>query len=143
MKEQELPEPFTGTVCAAGGVVFQDQDGERQWLIVHRPRYDDWSLPKGKLERGETWSEAALREVQEETDIRCELIEFADAVAYHHGDHPKVVAYYRMRILEAIAFEANEEVDEILWLPLPHAVAKLSYPTERDLLQKLAEAQQQ
>jgi 8-oxo-dGTP diphosphatase len=76
----------------------------------------------------------------EETGVRCELIDFADAIQYHHGDRPKVVAYYRMRILDAIAFEANEEVDQILWLAPVDAISKLSYETERGLVQTVTDA---
>ena len=60
------------TVQAAGGVVWRRRDDQIQVLLVHRPKYDDWSLPKGKLEPGETHQEAALREVREETGLRCE-----------------------------------------------------------------------
>ena len=66
-------EPEQAQVKAAGGVVWRRGDAGLELAVVHRPRYDDWSLPKGKLDPGETWEEAALREVEEEIGLRCRL----------------------------------------------------------------------
>ena len=80
-------------VSAAGGVV--ERDG--LVAVVHRPRYDDWSLPKGKLDRGESWEQAALREVREETGLECELGEQLPTVRYmDQRGRPKTVRYWRM-----------------------------------------------
>ena len=83
-------------------------------LLVHRPKYDDWSLPKGKLEPGESWEEAALREVEEETGVACELGDYAGTTRYEVADAPKEVRYYLMTpVGEA---RAQNEVDEVRWV---------------------------
>ena len=82
-------------------------------LVVHRPRYDDWSLPKGKLEPGESVEDAALREVEEETGVRCDLGErVADLHYRDRRDRPKVVHYFRMTPVGTVPWSANDEVDE-------------------------------
>ncbi|MCJ7725987.1 MAG: NUDIX domain-containing protein, partial [Acidimicrobiia bacterium] len=128
------------TVMAAGGVIHRtSKDGTREILIIHRPRYDDWSLPKGKLEIGETESEAALREVFEETGLDCELgtemgsIEYVDQQGLH-----KVVRYWEMT-LRGGDFRTNEEVDEAHWLPVVEATSQLSYDRDRALVRSLEE----
>jgi 8-oxo-dGTP diphosphatase len=100
-------------------------------LVVHRPRYDDWSLPKGKLRIGESWEAAALREVEEETGLRCELGELFGATTYGL----KEVRYYRMTCDgEAVA---QNEVDEVRWVPLDEAASLLSYDRDVELLKRL------
>jgi 8-oxo-dGTP diphosphatase len=120
-------------VRAAGGVV------ERDGLValVHRPRYDDWSLPKGKLDKGERWEDAALREVEEETGLRCQLGDALPEVRYLDArGRPKTVRYWRMRALGG-AFAPNDEVDELRWLTPVQATALLSYEHDRRLVQAL------
>src|SRR4051795_11547644 len=96
-------------VLAAGGVLVRDG----RVAVVHRPKYDDWSLPKGKLDPGEGFEEAALREVEEETGMRCELGAFLDEVEYRdHKDREKLVRYWAMEAGDA-DFEPNDEVDEL------------------------------
>ena len=89
------------------------RDGEV--LLVHRPRYDDWTLPKGKLDPGETFEQAALREVEEETGVRCRLGRELPDVHYDNKDRPKLVRYWLMEV-EGRGFEPNDEVDEVRWL---------------------------
>jgi len=128
------------TVMAAGGVLHRtDDDGLREVLIVHRPRYDDWSLPKGKLDPGETESEAALREVFEETGFDCALGPEMGSIEYldHEGLH-KVVRYWAMT-LRGGRFKSNEEVDEARWLPVPDAASILTYDRDRALVRSLEE----
>ena len=139
------PDPETAgtasaTVLAAGGVVHRtDDEGGVEVLVVHRPRYDDWSLPKGKLEHGETEAEAALREVLEETGFRCDLgpemgsIEYLDGQGLH-----KVVRYWAMALLDG-EFRGNDEVDEARWMAVPDAATQLSYARDRALVRSLEE----
>ncbi len=117
-------------VEAAGGVVVQDG----RVAVVHRPRYDDWTLPKGKLDPGETFEQAALREVLEETGLECRIVEELDSTSYTDSKgRPKVVRYFRMEV-EGGAFTVNDEVDELRWLSPDEARAALSYERDRDLI---------
>ncbi len=103
-------------VAAAGGVVVRDGDDGPEVVVVHRPRYDDWSLPKGKLEPGEEWAAAALREVDEETGLACELVrELAPARYRDRKGREKLVRWWLMRPLGG-EFVANSEVDELRWV---------------------------
>ena len=123
------------TIEAAGGVV--ERDG--LIAIVHRPRYDDWSLPKGKLDKNESSERAALREVQEETGLSCQLIEELDPVSYtDNRGRPKNVRYWRMKGLSG-EFEVNDEVDELRWLSKADALELLSYEHDRELVAALAD----
>jgi len=125
-------------VQAAGGIVVRDGDEGTEVCLVHRPRYDDWTLPKGKLDPGESFEQAALREVEEETRLLCSLeVELAST---HYGDRKgraKVVRYWRMEVDEDPGFEPNDEVDELLWVGVEEAVALLTYPRDADLLKGL------
>jgi 8-oxo-dGTP diphosphatase len=119
-------------IQAAGGVVLDD---EGRVVIVHRQRYDDWSLPKGKLDPGESFQEAALREVEEETGLRCSLGEELDPVRYRDNkDRPKVVRYWLMSVEDDPGFVPNDEVDELRWVTPGQAVELLSYPHDAELV---------
>jgi 8-oxo-dGTP pyrophosphatase MutT (NUDIX family) len=115
-------------VQAAGGVVLRDG----RVAVVHRPRYDDWSLPKGKLDRGESFEDAALREVEEETGLRCRLVRELPAVQYRVRGRPKLVRYWAMEVEEETQFVPNDEVDEVRWLEPSEALALLSYDRDRE-----------
>jgi ADP-ribose pyrophosphatase YjhB (NUDIX family) len=121
---------------AAGGIVWRDGQSGRQVAVVHRPRYGDWTLPKGWLDEGETWQEAAVREVREETNCIARLGEFAGCSCYVANGVPKIVLFWHMALVEERPFVANEETDELLWLAREEAVARLSYSGERALLDK-------
>ena len=115
------------------------RDGEV--LVVHRPRYDDWSLPKGKLERGESWEEAALREVLEETGVGGRLLRELDGDSYtDRKGRPKQVRWWLMQPVAIDAREPDDEVDEVRWVPLDEAEALLSYAHDRALVAGLIDA---
>ncbi len=138
---QPAPPQVTSTeVRAAGGVLLRrGEDGGDEVLLVHRPRYDDWSLPKGKCEPGETDEACARREVYEETGIRVTLGASLPEVRYlDHKGRPKVVRYWQMQATEDPGpFAPNDEVDEIRWCSLTEARARLSYDHDRDLVTAL------
>lgn len=124
-------------VRAAGGVVVREGEDGPELALVHRPRYDDWSLPKGKLEADESFEDGALREVEEETGYACELGEELSPVRYRdRKGRKKVVRYWQMRPLGG-EFEVNEEVDELRWLPPKQARRLLDYEHDRELVKEL------
>jgi 8-oxo-dGTP diphosphatase len=126
--------PEDAEVLAAGGLVRRG--GEI--VVVHRPKYDDWSLPKGKLDEGEDFEEAALREVWEETGLRCALgREIGDATYTDSKDRSKLVRYFEMSPEEG-EFTPNDEVDELRWLSIADACDLLSYEFDRELVSKLS-----
>jgi 8-oxo-dGTP diphosphatase len=118
-------------VKAAGGIV--ERDGSV--LLVHRPKYDDWSFPKGKLEQGESWQDAAVREVEEETGLTCTVGEEVGRTHYLSLQGPKEARYYRMYSDgEAVA---QNEVDEVRWVSLEGAAELLSNQRDVELLNRL------
>ena len=125
-------------VQAAGGVVWRRRPGGVEILLVHRPKYDDWTLPKGKLDDGETPEAAAMREVEEETGLRCALGQELPPVTYtdRHG-RAKVVRYWAMEPVSG-QFSPNREVDEIRWVTPAGAGALLSYGRDRRVTESLA-----
>ena len=129
----EAPQDDLTVVRAAGGLVVRDG----RVLLVHRPKYDDWSFPKGKCDAGEPDEACALREVAEETGLRCELLEEIGETSYLDGKgRPKVVHYWRMQALDG-EFTPHDEVDEIRWETPERAAAILSWPRDLPLLEQL------
>lgn len=127
-------------VRAAGGVVVRAaSQGGWEVALVHRPRYDDWSLPKGKLDPGETAEACARREVEEETGLACTLgrfmghVEFVDA-----SGRPKVVDYWLMQLDVDTGFSPNDEVDDVRWVALADAPAMLTYGHDERLVASAA-----
>lgn len=139
-------------VEAAGGVVVRAAQGtgddandpppreNLKVVVVHRPHHDDWSLPKGKLEQGEEWIVAALREVEEETGLKCEPREELVPTRYFDAkNRRKLVRWWLMRVLSG-EFQANNEVDELRWLALDEAMSMLDYEHDRELIRSLGAA---
>jgi 8-oxo-dGTP pyrophosphatase MutT (NUDIX family) len=125
-------------VRAAGGVIWRPGPQGAEVIVVHRPRYDDWSLPKGKLQAGERIADAALREVQEETGLRCRLGQPLLTTRYvdPYG-RDKIVWYFAMEPIEG-AFQPNKEIDQLRWLPLADALEALTHDHDRMVVEALA-----
>jgi len=124
-------------VLAAGAVLHRTGPEGHEVLLVHRPRYDDWSLPKGKLEAGESWRDGARREVEEETGHTGVLGAEVARVRYRdHRDRPKEVRYFALADPEG-TFAANDEVDEVAWLPLAAARRKVTRPDDARVIDAL------
>lgn len=127
------------TVRAAGVVLWRTSpydDGGIEIALIHRPRYDDWSLPKGKLKRGEEFAAAALRETREETGMECELGAVLPTTRYLVDGRPKEVRYWAAEAGDG-SFEVNREVDRIIWLPPVAARHRLTHDRDRPLVDAL------
>lgn len=115
-------------------VVRRDDAGTPRVAVIHRPRYGDWSLPKGKLDPGEGWREAALREVEEETGHRCEAKEELGSVSYRdRKQRRKLVRYWLMEPVSG-EFRPHDEVDELRWVTAGEAERLLTYDHDRELV---------
>ncbi len=121
-------------VRAAGGIVTRFVAGGRvEVACIYRETRGDWTFPKGKLDDGETFEQAALREVHEETGMRCHVVRFIGTTNYtHRKGKPKIVAYYLMAV-ERGEFAPTEEVDELVWLPLEQVRAHLTWDRDQEL----------
>jgi len=122
-------------IKAAGGVVCRrNGSGKTKVAVVHRPAYDDWTLPKGKVDPDETAEECALREVKEETGYKCELVRPLGCTAYvDRRGRNKVACYWVMEVISG-RFRPGGEVDRMLWLTLSDAIKRLTYPRDKTLL---------
>ena len=128
----------TSEVRAAGGVVRRRVGGQVQTVLVHRPRYDDWSFPKGKLLDGESFEQAAIREVREETGLECRID--AELPTSHYIDQdgrPKVVRYWSMDVIGDNDLHPTAEVDEARGLSLTEAREILTHDRDREVLDTL------
>jgi 8-oxo-dGTP diphosphatase len=129
-----------GVIPAAGAVALR---GGRQVLLIHRPKYDDWSFPKGKLDRGEHLTAAAVREVLEETGLQVRLGRPLSRQTYSTGKGRKVVHYWLARVTgddDVSGYVPNDEVDEVRWVPAEKANKLLTYRRDRRLLAESLEA---
>jgi 8-oxo-dGTP diphosphatase len=132
--------PASKAVRAAGAVLWRssDDEGEPEVAVIHRPRYDDWSLPKGKVEVGESEPVTAVREIREETGYSSHLGRRLTSVSYPvEKQGIKKVRYWAARIVDG-HFTPNDEVDELKWLPVSAAIKQLQYPHDRKVLRRFA-----
>lgn len=127
-------------ILAAGGLVIDYETSKPRVLLVHRPRYDDWSFPKGKLDPGETIEAAALREVREETGLECRIIRKVATMRYDYRTRnkgllrPKAVHYFLMERVSGDIHVPGEEVDRAEWFEVDEAAQILSYGQDIKLL---------
>jgi 8-oxo-dGTP diphosphatase len=121
-------------VHGAGGLVWRDGPRGRTLAVIHRPRKDDWSLPKGKLEPGESFQAAAVREVVEETGCRARLEAYAGSVVSERRRGRKLVHFWHMSASEIGRLEPNDEVDRVEWLRPDDALDRLDHAVERRLV---------
>ncbi|MBC7277158.1 NUDIX hydrolase [Nocardioides sp.] len=131
-------------IPAAGVVVFREHDDQSEVALVHRPKYDDWSFPKGKVDPGETVPVAAIREVREETGLRVALGRPLRPQRYPVDAGQKVVHYWVGRAAagtddDVDGYQVNDEIDEVEWLSVEKARERLTYPYDRATLQEAAD----
>ncbi len=132
-----------GEVRAAGGVVCRFGESGVEVLLIHRPQFQDWTIPKGKVEPGESDAEAARREVEEETGICGTLAEELPSVRWtDHANRPKVSRYWRLVPDDPEAARPRNEVDAVVWLSIDLAMARLTYPRDRAVLAPLRNLEQ-
>lgn len=125
-------------IRAAGGIVVRDSGDRLEVLVVHRPRYDDWSFPKGKAAPGESDEDCALREVEEETGLRCELVRELSGTEYPDARGRRKRVRYWLMHPPAGALRFDHEVDAAVWVPPEEARGLLSYRRDAGLLDELA-----
>lgn len=121
-------------ITAAGGLIEARDDEVLTIAVIHRDRYDDWTLPKGHVEEGETIEEGAIREVEEETGCRGEIIEIVRPLSYLVKKQPKIVVFYRMALVERGELKPNDEVSMVKWMTPADAVSQLTHRIERRLI---------
>jgi 8-oxo-dGTP diphosphatase len=125
-------------IKAAGGIVLRHTPRGDEVVLVYRKRHQDWTLPKGKLKDGESFEEAALREVQEETGCSCHLGSYLGGISYAIGGVPKVVMFWKMSVVDEKPLTENDEIAEAVWMPFPAAIQKLTHAQEKSLLTRVA-----
>jgi 8-oxo-(d)GTP phosphatase len=129
-----MPQSARPDVLAAGAVLWRRRE---EVLLVHRPRYDDWSFPKGKLDADEWLPATALREVKEETGLEIRLGPALSAQRYPNGDRMKSVHYWvgwAVGSSNVDDYLVNDEIDDVRWVPWKQALEQLTYPYDRDTL---------
>jgi broad specificity phosphatase PhoE/8-oxo-dGTP pyrophosphatase MutT (NUDIX family) len=126
----------TRVIQAAGGLVFRrSTKGKLKVLLAHRPSYDDWGLPKGKADKGESPEETAIREVLEETGFHCRIVAPVGVTRYRINNGVKEVTWFAMRPLpDSPGFKKNKEVDEVRWVTRKQAAALCDYENDRQLI---------
>lgn len=122
------------TILASGGVLWSTCGGKLCLALVRRTRYGDWALPKGKLKRAESFEQAAIREVREETGCRPRMGEFVGLVHYTVAGAPKVVLYWNMECRRVPAYAPNDEISKVVWLSPASALRRMTYAGDRKIV---------
>jgi 8-oxo-dGTP diphosphatase len=124
-------------IKAAGGILQRSTPRGDEVMVVYRKRHQDWTLPRGKVKDGESFQEAAMREVQEETGCSCRIGNYLGTISYSDNGVPKVVLFWKMALVEDKGTKNNEEIGEALWLPIPAAIDRLTHAQEKALLSRI------
>jgi len=132
-----LTQKDKNVIQAAGGVLWKDDGGQKKLAVVHRHKHNDWSLPKGKVDKSESWKETALREVLEETGYAAKIKKYAGSISYLLDGKPKVVLYWHMKIKSEKKDRMNGEVDEVRWVTIEEAEKLLDYREELNIIKSV------
>ncbi|MGZ4876118.1 MAG: NUDIX hydrolase [Candidatus Angelobacter sp.] len=124
-------------IKAAGGILQRSTPRGDEVMVVYRKRHQDWTLPRGKVKDGESFQEAAMREVQDETGCSCRIGNYLGTISYSDNGVPKVVLFWKMTLLEDKGTRNSEEIGEALWLQVPAAIERLSHAQEKALLSRV------
>ena len=136
---QKTKEPKAKITYAAGGLLWRKTKKGRQVLLIFRPQYSDWSLPKGHIEADDDgWDKAAQREVKEETGYDTAISDFAGFTAYRAKGKPKVVLFWHMKPIGKANFCQSDEVTACQWFTVEEAIEKLTYKKDKALLRQFA-----
>jgi 8-oxo-dGTP pyrophosphatase MutT (NUDIX family) len=130
-------------IKAAGGILQRSSPRGDEVMVVYRKRHQDWTLPRGKVKDGESFQEAAMREVQEETGCSCRIGNYLGTISYSDNGVPKVVLFWKMSFLEDKGTRNNEEIGEALWLQVPAAIERLTHAQEKALLSRVGSLSRQ
>ncbi|MGC2695501.1 MAG: NUDIX hydrolase [Candidatus Angelobacter sp.] len=124
-------------IKAAGGILHRSTSRGDEVMVVYRKRHQDWTLPRGKVKDGESFQEAAMREVLEETGCSCRIGNYLGTISYSDKGIPKVVLFWKMTLVEEKGSRNTDEIGEAVWLQLPAAVDRLTHTQEKTLLSRI------
>ena len=124
-------------IKAAGGILQRSTPRGDEVMVVYRKRHQDWTLPRGKVKDGESFQEAAMRQVLEETGCSCRIGNYLGTISYSDQGVPKVVLFWKMTLVEDKGITDNDEIGQALWLQLPAAIERLTHTQEKALLSRI------
>ena len=124
-------------IKAAGGILQRSTPRGDEVMVVYRKRHKDWTLPRGKVKDGESFQEAAMREVEDETGCSCRIGNYLGTISYSSNGVPKVVLFWKMTLVEEKGSSNSEQIGEALWLQVPAAIERLTHAQEKALLSRV------